>query len=89
LYGGPDRIGEHGLTGGGRRDPTMTDQDQDKDQDPTKLGIRPTDVDPDLKRELDPDVEGHAAGRPVRVTEDEDDVEGHFSTIRSTRSKGD
>jgi len=80
MYGGLDRIGEHELTGGDRRDLTMTDQDQDKDQDPTKLGIRPTDV--------DPDVEGHAA-RAARATEDEDDVEGHFSSVRSTRSKGD
>jgi hypothetical protein len=87
LYGGRDRIGEQGLTGGDRRDPTMTDQDPDKDQDPTKLGISPTDVDADL----DPDVEGHAAVRGARATEAEDeaDVEGHFSTIRSTRSKGD
>lgn len=67
----------------------MTDQDQDKDQDPAKLGIRPTGVDADVDADGDPDVEGHAAGRPVRATEDENDVEGHFSTVRSTRSKGD
>ena len=71
MYGGLDRIGEHGLTGGDRRDPTMTDQDQDKDQDPTKLGIRPTDVDRPMSK---------AIGRArARATEDEDDVEGHFS----------
>jgi hypothetical protein len=67
----------------------MTDQDQDKDQDLTKLGIRPADVGAGFDADVDPDVEGHAAGRPVRATEDEDDVEGHFSTVRSTRSKGD
>jgi hypothetical protein len=85
VYGGPDRIGEHGLTGGDRRDSKMTDQDQDKDQDPTKLGITPADNDAGD----DPDVAGHGAVRGARATDDEDDVEGHFSTIRSTRSKGD
>lgn len=56
----------------------MTDQDQDKDQDPGKMGSKPAD---------DPgDVEGHA-GRAARAVED-DDVEGHFSTIRPTGGKG-
>lgn len=56
----------------------MTDQDPDKDQDVSKLGSKPADE--------PADVEGHTS-RAARVVED-DDVEGHFSTIRSTRTKG-
>ena len=56
----------------------MTDQDPDEDQDVGKLGSKPADE--------PADVEGHTS-RTARV-EDDDDVEGHFSTIRSTRSKG-
>ena len=58
----------------------MTDQEKDETRDPGKIG-----VDQDGKEA--PDVEGHAS-RTARVVED-DDVEGHFSSIRSTRSKGD
>ncbi len=58
----------------------MTDQDQDETRDPGKIGV-------DQAAEEAPDVEGHAS-RTARVVED-DDVEGHFSSIRSTRSKGD
>ncbi|HLY14248.1 MAG TPA: hypothetical protein VKR24_07835 [Candidatus Limnocylindrales bacterium] len=62
----------------------MTDQDQDQDQEPGKLGSTPTDV-----PVLGPtDVEGHGTPRARVAADDEDDVEGHFSTIRSTGSKG-
>jgi hypothetical protein len=61
----------------------MTDQDQDQDQEPGKLGSKPAD---------EPiggptDVEGHG-GAKAPVVADDDDVEGHFSTIRSTGNKG-
>jgi hypothetical protein len=59
----------------------MTDQDQDEIEDPGKLGAAPPPAD-------EADVEGHAHKAP-RAVEDEDDVEGHFSSVRSTRSKGD
>ena len=59
----------------------MTDQDQD--QEPGKLGTKPTD------EPLDGPADVVAHGGPkARVVVDEDDVEGHFSTIRSTGSKG-
>lgn len=58
----------------------MTDPDPDKDQDLNKLGTKPADE--------PADVEGHAS-RAARAVEDDDDVEGHFSTVRSTRTKGD
>ncbi len=58
----------------------MTDQDPNKDEEPGKAGSQPTDG--------PIDVEGHGSPRP-RVADDDDDVEGHFSTIRSTGTKGD
>ena len=61
----------------------MTDQDQDKDQEPGKIGSIRAPRAADEKA----DVEGHSK-RATRATEDEADVEGHFSTIRSTGSKG-
>jgi hypothetical protein len=57
----------------------MTDQDQDKEPDLGKLGGKPA--------EEPVDVEGHAT-RAARTVDDEDDVEGHFSTVRSTRRTG-
>jgi hypothetical protein len=57
----------------------MTDQDEDKDQDPGKLGSKPADH--------SADVEGHASPEAPTV-EDDDDVEGHFGSIRPTGSKG-
>jgi hypothetical protein len=57
----------------------MTDQDPDRDQEPGKLGSQPTDE--------PADAEGHGGPRPP-VVADDDDVEGHFSTIRPTGSKG-
>jgi len=58
----------------------MTDQDPDEDEQPGKLGSQPTDQ--------PADVEGHGSPRPRVAADDDDDVEGHFSTIRSTGSKG-
>ena len=62
----------------------MTDQDQDETSDPGRIGV-------DQAAAEAPDVEGHAM-RTAKVVADvveDDDVEGHFSSIRSTRSKGD
>jgi hypothetical protein len=62
----------------------MTDQDEDETEDPGKIGV-------DQAAQAAPDVEGHSS-RTARVVEngaEDDDVEGHFSSIRSTRSKGD
>ena len=61
----------------------MTDQDQDQEQEPGKLGSKPAD-EPGVGPT---DVEAHG-GPKARVVADDDDVEGHFSTIRSTGSKG-
>jgi hypothetical protein len=61
----------------------MTDQDEDQDQEPGKLGSKP--VDEPIGGPTD--VEGHG-GPGAGVQADDDDVEGHFSTIRSTGSKG-
>lgn len=61
----------------------MTDQDQDEQSDLGKLGGRPADEPADEPA----DVEGHAS-RTARAVDDEDDVEGHFSTVRSTRRTG-
>jgi len=62
----------------------MTDQDQDETQDPGRTGV-------DQAAHPAPDVEGHSSrtARVVADVADDDDVEGHFSSIRSTRSKGD
>jgi hypothetical protein len=56
------------------------DQDRDHDQDPGKPGA---------ERVADEvaDVEGHV-DHTRRAVEDEDDVEGHFGSIRPTGSKG-
>jgi hypothetical protein len=65
-------------------DGPMTDQDEDETEDLGKIGV-------DRADQAAPDVEGHAS-RTARVAADatdDDDVEGHFSSIRSTRSKGD
>lgn len=61
----------------------MTDQDQDQDQEPGKLGSRPAEDTIGGPT----DVEAHGGPR-TRVAADDDDVEGHFSTIRSTGRKG-
>jgi hypothetical protein len=53
--------------------------DQDEDQDPGKLGSKPAGH--------SADVEGHASPEAPTV-EDDDDVEGHFGSIRPTGSKG-
>ncbi len=60
----------------------MTDQDQDKDQEPGEVGSRPAD---DAA-----DVEGHASRAPrvADAGDADDDVEGHFGSIRPTGSKG-
>ncbi len=58
----------------------MTDPDPDKDQDLSKLGAKPADE--------PADVEGHANRSARVVAPDDDDVEGHFGSIRPTGSKG-
>jgi hypothetical protein len=58
----------------------MMDQDGDQDQDPGKPGAER--VADDVA-----DVEGHR-GHTGPTVEDEDDVEGHFGSIRSSGSKG-
>jgi len=62
----------------------MTDQDPNKDEEPGKAGLKPADG----RTDGPTDVEGHGGPKP-RVADDDDDVEGHFSTIRSTGTKGD
>lgn len=59
----------------------MTDEDQEQDTG--------TPAEPALPSAITSptDVEGHSTST-ARAVDDEDDVEGHFGSIRSTGSKG-